>query len=271
MIKNWLVTGDCHGDFTRFYEYKTKRILPQEIAFIILGDAGFNFFLNETDNIKKEYVNQLGYRIYCVRGNHEARPQSILNMKLIYDEDVDGQVWFQEKYPNIRYFMDYGEYWINHNHILVIGGAYSVDKYYRLYRKGLTEEDNNPKITGWFIDEQLSKDEMKAAEFMYQYESFDFVFSHTCPFSFRPTDLFLNCIDQSKVDNSMELWLDKIKDKINWSIWLFGHFHKDRLERPYVEQFYTDIENLNDIKKRWEKYTDTGETLFLDTSPNFYM
>ena len=136
----------------------------------------------------------------------------------------------------------------------------------------MTEEENNPKKTGWFANEQLTEEEMQLAEEYLKYKKVDFVFSHTCPYSWRPTDLFLNGIDQSKVDNTMEFWMDSLKDMFQWNIWCFGHYHADRLERPHVEQYYNDIESLDSIKQRWYEY-DENQYLdwWLNKSPNFYM
>ena len=79
-------------------------------------------------------------------------------------------------------------------------------------------------------------------------------------------------IDQSTVDKTMEVWMDKFKDLFTWGTWCFGHYHADRIERPHVEQFYTEYENFNDIIARWEKYDATGELdWWLPKSPNFYM
>ena len=70
--------------------------------------------------------------------------------------------------------------------------------------------------------------------------------------------MFLSGIDQSKVDNSMEVWMDKITEKIVVnSAWCFGHYHADRIEKPHVEQYFNDIEKLDTIKERWEKYDKT--------------
>ena len=83
--------------------------------------------------------------------------------------------------------------------------------------------------------------------------------SHTCPLSLQPTDLFLRGLDQSTVDNTMELWLEKLANSIEWKIWLFGHYHADRIEWPHVEQFYLEMELLTDIVARWKNYDNTGE------------
>lgn len=277
MIKNWLVRGDTHGQFHWMHNGCLDDFVPEETAIIILGDAGFNYYLNKTDVRLKEEVNALGYRIYCVRGNHEARPSDIPGMEIKFDAEVNGGVYMEEDFPNIRYFKDYGKYCIDGYTVAVIGGAYSVDKWYRLYNAGvsskLDRDYTNAKKTGWFYNEQLSALEMESAEEeLCSMRDFDFVFTHTCPISWQPIDLFLSAVNQSEVDNSMELWMDELKDKITWNIWLFGHYHADRLERPHVEQYYNDIELLDNIYNRWHNYDQTDQLdWWLNKSPNFYM
>ena len=190
-------------------------------------------------------------------------------MKLVYDSDVKGMVYMQSKWPKIRYFKDWGEYKIDGYRTAVIGGAYSVDKWYRL-DKGYI----------WYPDEQLSEDEQSEC---FQYicgttrekldrPHYDLVLTHTCPIQYEPDDLFLNGIDQSKVDKSMEIFLQKIHDKIYFKVWLWGHYHADRIERPRMEMFYNDTESLNDIMYRWKRYSETKELdWWLNKSPNYYM
>ena len=40
-------------------------------------------------------------------------------------------------------------------------------------------------------------------------QHFDFVMTHTAPYNSRPVDKFLDCVDQSTVDTSMEEWLEE--------------------------------------------------------------
>lgn len=244
---------------------------PEETAIIILGDAGFNFWLNTTDIKAKRKANKYGYKIYCVRGNHEERPENIDSMKQVFDENVCGPVFMENEFPNIRYFKDGGIYDINGHRTLVIGGAYSVDKWYRLARAGLNEQTNDPSKTGWFSSELLTEDEMLKIASATFGKDFDFVFSHTCPLSWEPRDLFLSFIDQSTVDKSMEQWLDVIKADIHWGVWCFGHFHKDRIERPRVEQFYGYIEDLETVWNRWFDEKTIENEYWLEKSPNYYM
>lgn len=273
MIKKWLITGDTHGRVAERLMHipDDPTILPEEIAIIILGDAGFNFWLNGTDYKTKREANKYGYKIYCVRGNHEDRPENLPDIIHQWDEDVQGSIIFESEFPNIRYFKDGYTYEINGHRTLVIGGAYSVDKWYRLERAGCSPETNKPHKSGWFNDEQLTQDEMLEISSSAFGKQFDFVFSHTCPLSWEPTDLFLSFIDQSTVDKSMEKWLDVIKADIRWGVWCFGHFHKDRIERPRVEQFYGDIEPLEAVWNRWFDDETIKEEWWLEKSPNYYM
>ena len=81
MIKNFLITGDTHGRVMERLSHMENKYVPQETALIILGDAGINFYLNKTDAKNKKNINATGYTIYCVRGNHEERPENISTME----------------------------------------------------------------------------------------------------------------------------------------------------------------------------------------------
>lgn len=255
------MTGDCHNNFTRFKNYDKALQKDPEAAIIILGDAGLNWNLNEQDSHMKNFLKKrYQFRIYCVRGNHEARPQDVPDMELIYDEDVKGEVYIQKQWPNIRYFKDWGIYTFGRFTAAVIGGAYSVDKWYRL--------SNN---LAWFDNEQLTEEEMLQCTVDLTNQKVDFVLTHTAPICWEPTDLFLNSINQSTVDKTMELFLEEVGQCFDWRIWCFAHYHTDRLERPYVEQFYRDTENIEDVWERWHNYYHSNELdWWLDKSKNFY-
>ena len=268
-IKKFILTGDTHGMVeTRISNIIHNLETPEcgldrnEVAVIILGDAGLNFYLNKTDEKKKKILANYGIKIYCVRGNHEERPEN-LGYKLFYDDNVQGEVYLDPINNLIRYFKDGGIYTLNNHRVLTIGGAYSVDKWYRLERAAAAGQS----FSGWFKDEQLSEVERAEVTAAAKGQQFDFVFTHTCPLSWEPTDLFLGCIDQSTVDKSMEIWLDELKELIDWKVWCFGHFHADRVERYCVEQFYRDSDDLEKIWNRWYGAMTFESEWWLDVSP----
>ena len=238
-------------------EYK-----PEETAVIILGDVGLNYHKTKHDWKNKHKAASYGYTLYCLRGNHEDRASNMKMFIETYDEFVNGYVIYEKEFPLIKYFSDeVAEYKIMDKSILCIPGAYSVDKWYRLQNDWM-----------WFPDEQLTAEEMADAEEEFKYGEFDLVLSHTCPYDWMPTDLFLNCVDQSTVDKSMELWLNKFRHMFSWDVWCFGHYHADRIERPGVEMFYIEVENLETVIQRWDDYYDGKELdQWLPKSPNYWM
>lgn len=278
MTKKVFITGDCHGRVVDRIENiiaAYPEVDPKEMMIIIAGDAGINFWLNKTDKRNKKDINEYGCLVYCVRGNHEERPENIVTYHTVYDDNVCGDVYIEDEYPNIRFFMDGGEYYINGHRVLTIGGAYSIDKWYRLNRCGVFSIDDenykNAKKTGWFPDEMLYPGEMMEIFHRSAGRHYDFVISHTAPIGWEPQDLFLGFVKQDEVDKSMESFLEDLKNNISYGVWIFGHYHANRIEKPYVEQYYTYFEDMEIIWKRWGKYRQSNELdWYIIKSPNFY-
>ena len=82
------------------------------------------------DNYVKERLAQLLITLFCIHGNHEMRPGSIDSYKLITWKG--GQAYIEDKYPNLVFAKDGEIYTLADRKVLVVGGAYSVDKWYRL-------------------------------------------------------------------------------------------------------------------------------------------
>lgn len=236
------LVSDTHGKVIERISNIPIYYNPTETAVIILGDAGINFYLNKSDQKKKIALCKTGITFYCVRGNHEERPENLDGIESLYDENVKGEVFFEAAYPAIRYLKDGQEYEINGYKVLVLGGAYSVDKWYRL-----SKASNSSSWTGWFKDEQLTTEEMDHIEKICAGRSYDLILSHTCPYSWMPTDLFISVVDQSTVDNTMEYWMEEFKDKIKWKKWCFSHYHSDRLIQPNIRMFYKYLMDLEDV------------------------
>lgn len=255
MISKFLITGDTHSDFSRFFAFNKEVPEGETWGVIILGDAGLNFWykakdenIANRDKINKKRVSKKyrNLQFFCVRGNHEARPEDIPTMEKVFNPDVGNSVYWESKYPNIFYLLDGREYHF-HNYIaLVIGGAYSIDKWYRL------DCEAQGSYGGWFENEQLNEKERNEILNLYKGQSVDLILSHTCPWSWEPRDLFLSFIDQSKVDESMEFWLDQIKEQVDWKVWLCGHFHDDRILASHAEMLSLKVKDLDDIMGYWD-------------------
>ena len=243
-MNKWFLTGDFHGREITIKERLMKYTEPEDNV-IILGDAGLNYYGNYKDKSLKYMVNSYGRNIYCVRGNHEMRPEDVEGMISVYDEKVCNNVYVEEQFPHIKYLKDGATYIIDGKKCLVLGGAYSIDKEYRQLMGW-----------GWFENEQLSADEMKGIAEQYKGETFDCILSHTCPTSFQPRAMFLPYIDQSKVDNSMEVWMEEFKDSIEWNEWLFGHYHGNVVMKshPLVFMLFDIVVPFQEPNGPGEKY-----------------
>ena len=232
--------GDIHGKWQIVRDfYLTNKIqekFTKEDTLILLGDAGLNYFFNYRDEEAKQKLGKFPFTYFVIRGNHEERPSicATKNPELWHTETYWGNtVYVENQFPHIKYALDeVALYEIPTNdeqnsviRTLVIPGAYSVDKYYRL-QNGWS----------WFEGEQLTAAEMeRGLDLIHSLgNEVDLVLSHTCPILFEPTDLFLPFVDQNMVDKTMERYLGQIEYQLQYKLMLWGHFHATR-EYPREE------------------------------------
>ena len=124
------ITGDKHANFEEVLNFCYVNKTSLDDTLIVLGDAGINYYANENDYILKNSLLQYPITFLCIHGNHEERPENIKTYKK--KKFHDGIVYYEEDYPNILFAKDGEVYNFNNHKVLVIGGAYSVDKYFRL-------------------------------------------------------------------------------------------------------------------------------------------
>lgn len=231
------ITGDIHGNPTDIIYLSNRYGLTKDDILVILGDVGANYFLNKRDlKTKRALSEYIEATILCIHGNHEARPSTIKGYELY--EWNGGEVWVQSEYPNLLFAKDGSIFNLAGLNCLVLGGAYSVDKYYRLEKGYAWFEDEQPSgDIKAYAEEQLAKADNKV----------DAVFSHTCPFKYEPIEVFLPSIDQSTVDSSTEHWLDNIEDKLDYKAWYCGHWHINK-HIDKIHFLFDGWEILEDIR-----------------------
>ena len=235
------ITGDTHGDFSRLNDLEFNK----DDMLIVLGDAGINFLLDDRDKRIKEVLNSAGIKLFCIRGNHEERPENVGTYKEV--DMYGGKVFVEEDYPNLIFAKDGEIFNIGGHKVLVIGGAYSIDKYYRLmngYR--------------WFKDEQLTQEEMDKIYQNVEGQHFDIVLTHTCPKKYEPTEVFLPGFDESRVDKSMEEFLEKVEKSITYDKWYCGHYHTEK-QIDKLEFMFESIKTFNKEINTEQKLTKERE------------
>ncbi len=210
------ITGDTHGRFERIENFCKKQNTTKDDIIIILGDAGVNFS-PEYDKNKKKYLKSLPITLFCIHGNHEMRPETIDTYTT--KKWNGGIVYYETKYPNILFAKDGEIFDMDGQRTIVIGGAYSVDKFYRLrYGYGWWEDEQPSKEIKRYVEKQLEKNNWMV----------DVVLSHTAPEKYEPIEVFMSGIDQSTIDKSTEQWLDTIEDNLNYDKWYLGHYHTEK-------------------------------------------
>lgn len=244
------ITGDKHLNFKKMLQ-KLKAIdLQPEDTLVILGDSGLNYLVDK-DAHSERYIQSLQCKIeknaleanlkailgfvptlFIIQGNHEARACDVDGYKQkIWN---GGRVWFEEEHPNFLFAVDGNIYNIDGESCLVIGGAYSVDKFYRLkmgYR--------------WFPEEQPDKATKKyVLDQIEKVKEVDIVFSHTVPARYIPTETFLPGVDQSTVDNSTEEFLDIVATRLKYKYWFAGHYHTEKIIRSKESIFWIVYEKI---------------------------
>ena len=208
------LTGDIHGRPDNLMPIAERRMTEAD-TLILLGDVGANYYGNRRDLLLKHELSYIKGTVLCIHGNHEMRPHTIPSYK--EKEWNGGTVWYEEEFPKLLFAKDGEVYTIENKKYLALGGAYSVDKFYRL-----------SKGYGWWEDEQPS-DEVKArVKDNLASLTADIILSHTCPLRYIPTEMFLPFIDQSTVDQSTEEWLGEIEAALDYKAWFCGHWHIDK-------------------------------------------
>ena len=227
------LTGDTHRDFDRIFDFCEEYGTSEGDILIILGDAGINYYCDHRDRELKDELSALPITLFCIHGNHEERPY-----ELDYDEKEwhGGAVYYEEDFPNLLFAKDGEIYDFNGKKAIAIGGAYSVDKYYRLSHgmEWFDTEQPSDEIKA-YVEEQLEKCSWHV----------DYVLSHTVPIEAEPVWAFIPGLNQSAVDKSTEKWLQSIYDKLDFSKWYAGHYHVESDEGD-IRIMFEDYDELCD-------------------------
>ena len=212
----WL-TGDTHGHFDRVEQFCREHRTTTDDILIILGDSGFNFGGGERDLFLKTRASHFPITIFSLHGNRENRPQNIPSY--VTGSFHGGTVYYEPQFPNLLFAVDSEVYSFGGKDCLVVGGAYSTGKEYRL-AKGL----------GWWPDEQPSDAVKQHVEELLAARSWqmEIILTHTCPLRYKPHEALKRDLDQSTVDSTTEQWMDSIEERLSYAHWYCGHFHTDK-------------------------------------------
>lgn len=242
------ITGDVHGD-TEDFDYRLNTVhnivtkqghsidvgLDIDDIVIIAGDVGLSYGNHKSKGLYSLMSEDYAHVTFViVRGNHDTRyfrdhtdskgyPRDDFEISQEYGDSII----YDKNAPNIVYVRDDGgHYEIGGKEILIVPGAYSVDKDYRQHN-GLPYEKEE-LLTAKEMDRLIGISEDMRDECSEMY-----IVSHTCPNSWIPeiSDLFLSGVNQDNVDKGMEKMLDIVYNNVHnvCNRLYFGHYHDDRI------------------------------------------
>ena len=223
------ITGDKHGEFEEVADFCRRAGTCRADTLIVLGDAGINYFTDARATALKQHLAQLPITLFCVHGNHEARPETVAGYRR--QAGFGGEVYVDPRYPNQVFPVDGALYTLGGARTLAIGGAYSVDKYIRLLRHWAWFEDEQPSA------EIRARTEAALGGVRWQVDA---VLSHTCPERAIPVARRVAFEAYGEVDFSTERWLESLRERLRFRRWFAGHFHVD-LEAPPFTFLYHSI------------------------------
>jgi hypothetical protein len=182
---------------------------------IILGDGGFMWPGNKKTDLAsyKEFARR-PFPVLCVIGNHEP----ILGMGGMKEVDIgigEKVLLVNEADPFVAYLKRGKVYAIDGFKFLVLGGALSIDKDWRI-----------PNVTWWEREYWTGKEKQDVYRLLEAENAFDCVISHTGP---NRINKFL-CKYLSPfpfIDDDVGYLNEMIDNMVQCNEWWCGHWHQD--------------------------------------------
>lgn len=229
-----LLAGDVHGNTSHMHYLMSEAKHNGCDRIFQLGDFGYweHFprgvrYLDETNRAAK----QAGIVVYFLDGNHD---KTSMLLEKYTETDDEGFILVR---PNVRYARR-GHVWEwAGKKFIALGGAYSVDKEYRL---AVEQHENSPAGTQWFPEEEMTDKELHNY-LLAAPQTVDFMFAHDKPRLSKPgwnrKDLEECWPNQNRLQEAM----DMLKPRL----FAHGHLHHrydDAVMTPYG---YTQVLGLD--------------------------
>lgn len=228
-----LVTGDTHGDMTRFTK-KEIRSLKKNDTLIICGDFGFIW---DGSNAEMKRLKQLGkkkYNILFVEGVHE-------NFEELRKYDIEE--WCggltRKISGNLRQLMRGQVFEIEGKKIFSFGGGRSEenDSY-------LNPSDKAAELR-WQLEIPTEKE---LSEGMNNLKKHNFKVDYIV--SYEPPAKISEFLNLGKTDRShINTYFEEIHEKTDFTRWFFGRHHVNKLIPPKFQALFDNIVNAGEELK----------------------
>lgn len=228
-----LVTGDCHGEYSRF----TMKHFPEQVTMdrddyiIICGDFGFWADIPE-EEYWLNWLEEKPFTTLWVDGNHENF--SRLN-ELPVHEWHGGKVHFIR--PHVIHLMRGQFYDIEGHTFFTMGGAQSHDiedgildprapDFKETVQRLQSQGRRRFRVLGrsWWPEELPSEAEYQIALDTLEQARWraDYVITHCAPTSIAQT------MNRHYQPDALTDFLEMVNNRLDFKYWLMGHYHDNR-------------------------------------------
>ena len=240
------LTSDIHGAFDIHKinpdEFKAASQLGPDDYLVICGDFGCIWDGGSSDNFWLNWLESLPWTTVFIDGNHENF--DVLNEYPVVD-------WKGGKAGKIRsniYHLRRGErYEFGDKSWLCLGGGFSHDVAYRSAGINWWEEEIFSKEEVEHTLDTLEKCNWRVDCIL----SHDIFSSHPITKRYTPS---MNLYSSDRVNQ--QDFLEMIRQKTDYSIWFFGHYHQDNLDffdgKP-VYMLFDTVEEVDTLKQKAEE------------------
>ena len=246
------ITGDTHGDFTRFKKkiFYEQAELTKDDCVMIVGDFGGIWDGSAEERHWLDWLEAKPFTTLFVSGNHE-------NFDMLAEFPIEdwhgGRV--QRVRPSVIHLMRGQIYDIQGRTFFTMGGASSHDiqdgilepddplfkkKCRRLDARGAMYRVNH---RSWWKEELPSAEEYQTARANLDSVGWavDYIISHCCPSSVQ--DELSNGFYQA---DALTDFLDEIAQRCRFRYQFFGHYHTNRVIREKYVLLYEQIIRLKE-------------------------
>jgi len=248
-----LITGDTHGDFTRFKTdiFPEQKQMNKEDFVIVCGDFGLWHDTPE-ECYWFDWLENKPFTTLFVDGNHS-------NFDRLYQMPVrdwkGGKVHFVR--DSIIHLMRGQVFEIDGKKFFTMGGASSHDidagildpdaPDFKSKRKKLDRQHALYRVNhvSWWKEELPSDEEYKTARQNLEACGWkvDYIISHCCPKSVM--DIIGNGMYQS---DRLTTFFEEIKDRCDFDCWFFGHYHDNRVIMRKYAMLYAHIIEIEHLQ-----------------------
>ncbi len=219
------ITGDTHGDFSRFKDSTTRKIKKGD-TLIVCGDFGFIWNGSRAEKQILKKIGELRYTVAFIDGCHE-------NFKLL------------EEYPELQWnggtarsisgklvHLKRGQvYNIEGKKIFTFGGGHSQDI------------DIRRETDTWFEQEQPTEADVEEGvkNLLANEGKVDYIVTHEPPQSLK------KCLDIDMLHRlETDTFFEQIIDQCSFEKWFFGKCHMNKI---IPQKFYALFDNVIRLEK----------------------